>query len=40
LAEEPRRLQIVPGMGHAFDASSVPAIRDAVDWALQPQVRA
>jgi uncharacterized protein len=34
LAHEPRRLQIVPGMNHAFEPQSVPAVRDAVDWAL------
>lgn len=34
LAHEPRRLQIVPGMGHAFEPQSVPAVRDAVEWAL------
>jgi len=34
VAAEPRRLRIVPGMGHAFVAESVPAIRDAVEWAL------
>ncbi len=33
-AAEPRRLRIVPGMAHAFVPESVPAIRDAVDWAL------
>jgi fermentation-respiration switch protein FrsA (DUF1100 family) len=34
IAEEPRRLRIVPGMGHAFVPESVPAIRESVDWAL------
>lgn len=34
LAHEPRRLEIVPAMGHAFEPQSVPAVRDAVDWAL------
>jgi len=34
LAHEPRRLQIVPAMGHAFEPQSVPAVRDAVEWAL------
>jgi len=34
VAAEPRRLRIVPGMGHAFVPESVPAIREAVDWAL------
>jgi alpha-beta hydrolase superfamily lysophospholipase len=38
-ANEPRRLQIVPGMGHAFVPPSVPAIRDAVEWALAPSMR-
>jgi alpha-beta hydrolase superfamily lysophospholipase len=38
-ANEPRRLQIVPGMGHAFVAQSVPVIRDAVEWALAPSMR-
>jgi len=27
-------------MGHAFGPESVPAIRDAVDWALAQPVRA
>lgn len=40
LAHEPRRLQIVAGMGHAFEAQAVPAIRDAVEWALAQPVRA
>jgi alpha-beta hydrolase superfamily lysophospholipase len=31
---EPRRLALVPGMGHAFDAAGIPAIQDAVDWVL------
>ena len=34
VAAEPRRLRIVPGMGHAFVPESVPAIRESVDWAL------
>jgi alpha-beta hydrolase superfamily lysophospholipase len=34
VAEEPRRLRIVPSMGHAFVPESVPAIRESVDWAL------
>lgn len=29
-----RQLTIVPGMGHAFDAASVPAIAASVDWVL------
>jgi pimeloyl-ACP methyl ester carboxylesterase len=28
------RLFLVPGMGHAFDRAAVPAIVEAVDWAL------
>jgi uncharacterized protein len=40
LAHEPRRLQIVPAMGHAFEPQSVPAVRDAVEWALDPSMRA
>jgi alpha-beta hydrolase superfamily lysophospholipase len=39
-AGEPRRLRIVPAMGHAFAPQSVPAIRDAVEWALNPSMRA
>jgi pimeloyl-ACP methyl ester carboxylesterase len=33
-AHDPRRLELVPGMGHAFDAPAVPVVRGAVDWAL------
>jgi fermentation-respiration switch protein FrsA (DUF1100 family) len=40
VADEPRRLRIVPDMGHAFAPQSVAAIRDAVDWALDPSMRA
>jgi len=29
------RLEIVPGMGHAFDPLGIPVILDAVDWALR-----
>jgi len=29
------RLDIVPGMGHAFDPLGIPAILDAVDWTLR-----
>lgn len=29
-----KRLDMVPGMGHAYDEKSIPAIRDAVDWIL------
>jgi fermentation-respiration switch protein FrsA (DUF1100 family) len=39
VASEPRSLQIVPAMGHAFAPQSVAAIRDAVDWTLDPSVR-
>jgi uncharacterized protein len=38
VAHEPRRLQIVPAMGHAFEPQSVPAVRDAVEWALSQSV--
>lgn len=34
LANEPRRLEIVPGMGHAFDAAGTPTIEHAIDWIL------
>lgn len=40
VANEPRSLQIVPAMGHAFAPQSVAAIRDAVDWVLDPSMRA
>jgi uncharacterized protein (TIRG00374 family) len=35
-----KRLDMVPGMGHAYDEKAIPAIRDAVDWvlAVTPQV--
>jgi pimeloyl-ACP methyl ester carboxylesterase len=33
-ANDPRRLDLVPGMGHAFDAPGIPVICAAVDWAL------
>lgn len=33
-AHEPRRLDVVDRMGHAFEPASVPVIRTAVDWAL------
>ena len=29
------RLDIVAGMGHAFDPLGIPAILDAVDWTLR-----
>jgi alpha-beta hydrolase superfamily lysophospholipase len=34
-APEPRHLEVVPGMGHAYDVAAVPAIVRAVDWALE-----
>jgi fermentation-respiration switch protein FrsA (DUF1100 family) len=34
-APEPRHLEVVPAMGHAYDVAAVPAIVRAVDWALQ-----
>jgi fermentation-respiration switch protein FrsA (DUF1100 family) len=40
LAREPRRIQIVPAMGHAFEPQSVPAVREAVEWALAHSMRA
>ena len=33
-ANDPRRIDLVPGMGHAFDAPGIPAICAAVEWAL------
>jgi uncharacterized protein len=39
LAHEPRRLQVVPAMGHAFEPQSVPAVRDSVDWTLDHSMR-
>jgi pimeloyl-ACP methyl ester carboxylesterase len=33
-ANDPRRIDLVPGMGHAFDAPGIPVICAAVDWAL------
>ena len=29
-----KRLDVVPGMGHAFDEKAIPAIRDAIRWIL------
>jgi uncharacterized protein len=29
-----RRLDLVPGMGHAFDHKALPAVNDALDWLL------
>ncbi len=31
-ASEPRRLELVPGMGHSFQSAAVPAVTRAVDW--------
>ena len=33
-AAEPRRLEIVPGMGHAYDPAGTAAILSAIDWVL------
>jgi alpha-beta hydrolase superfamily lysophospholipase len=33
-ANDPRRLEVVPGMGHAFDAVGTPVIENAIDWVL------
>jgi pimeloyl-ACP methyl ester carboxylesterase len=33
-ANEPRRLAIVPGMGHGFDDVAISVICDAVEWSL------
>jgi alpha-beta hydrolase superfamily lysophospholipase len=35
VAPEPRRLEIVPGMGHAYDPAGTPAILGAIDWVLK-----
>jgi alpha-beta hydrolase superfamily lysophospholipase len=35
-APAPSHLEVVPGMGHAYDVAAVPAIVRAVDWVLQP----
>jgi pimeloyl-ACP methyl ester carboxylesterase len=37
---EPRRLAVVRGMGHAFEAAAVEPIRDAVTWALARELSA
>ena len=29
-----RRLELVPGMGHAFDQKALPAVNHALDWLL------
>ncbi len=34
-ANEPRKLSLVGSMGHAFNASAIPAILAAVNWALE-----
>lgn len=34
-ASGPRRLEVVQGMGHAFDTRAIPAVRDAVEWMLR-----
>jgi pimeloyl-ACP methyl ester carboxylesterase len=31
---QPRRLDLVSGMGHAFDAAGIPAVQAAVEWVL------
>jgi pimeloyl-ACP methyl ester carboxylesterase len=33
-ARDPRRLDLVPGMGHAFDMPGIPVVRRAVEWTL------
>jgi alpha-beta hydrolase superfamily lysophospholipase len=33
-APSPRRLTIVPGMGHAFGPNAITPVREAVEWAL------
>jgi alpha-beta hydrolase superfamily lysophospholipase len=34
VAPEPRRLEIVPGMGHAYDPAGTTAILGAIEWVL------
>lgn len=34
-ASEPRRLDLVPGLGHAFEPPAVPVIVEALDWVLE-----
>ena len=34
-APQPRHLEVVPAMGHAYDVAAVPAIVRAVEWALE-----
>jgi len=36
----PRRMELVAGMGHAYVAASIPAIREAVDWTLSARLLA
>jgi fermentation-respiration switch protein FrsA (DUF1100 family) len=36
-AHEPRRLEIVAGLGHAFEPDATPAILTALDWCLEPR---
>jgi alpha-beta hydrolase superfamily lysophospholipase len=36
VAPEPRRLEIVPGMGHAYDPAGTAAILGAIQWVLRP----
>ena len=36
VAPEPRRLEIVPGMGHAYDPAGTAAILGAIEWVLRP----
>jgi fermentation-respiration switch protein FrsA (DUF1100 family) len=38
-SREPRRLEIVPGMGHAYDHVGTPAIASAIDWVLASSPR-
>jgi pimeloyl-ACP methyl ester carboxylesterase len=35
VANEPRRLEIVPGMGHAYDKTGTPVIAHAIEWILE-----
>jgi pimeloyl-ACP methyl ester carboxylesterase len=32
-----RRLELIPGMGHAFDQKALPAVNNALDWLLTEQ---
>jgi pimeloyl-ACP methyl ester carboxylesterase len=36
VAPEPRRLEIVPGMGHAYDPAGTAAVLGAIEWVLRP----